>query len=87
MSIHTYNEMKKLRDVLRPIQFEIAARDKHVGYIKIEVRTLKERCCHTTESVPYKRMPRIMIEANLEEKVNWHNIFTPKYYISQAIGP
>ena len=28
-----------------------------------------------------------MIEANLEDKVHWHNVFTPKYYISQAIGP
>ena len=42
MSIHTYNELKKVRYVLRPIHFEIVARDKHVGEIKIEVRTLKE---------------------------------------------
>ena len=26
------------------------------------------------------------MEANLEDKVQW-NIFTPKYYISQDIGP
>ena len=32
-------------------------------------------------------MPRITIEAKLKGKVHLHNIFTPKYYISQAIGP
>ena len=31
-------------------------------------------------------MPMIMIRANLEEKIHWNNIFTPKDYISQAIG-
>ena len=29
----------------------------------------------------------MMIKAKLEYKVNWHNIFTPKYYILQTIGP
>ena len=32
-------------------------------------------------------MSMIMIEANLEYKFHWDNIFTPKCYISQAIGP
>ena len=32
-------------------------------------------------------MSRITIKANTEDKVHWHNIFTPKYYISKAIGP
>ena len=32
-------------------------------------------------------MPRISIKANLEDKVHWNNIFTPKYYILQAIRP
>ena len=31
-------------------------------------------------------MPRIMIEANLEDNVHWHNIFNPKDYILQDIG-
>ena len=40
-----------------------------------------------TASTPYNPMPRIMIKANLEEKVYWHTILTPKYYITQVIGP
>ena len=42
MSVHTDNEFEKVMDLLRPIHFEIAARGKHVGNIKREVRTLNE---------------------------------------------
>ena len=86
-SIHIYNKFEKIRDIIRPIHFEIYARGKHVGNIKREVRILKERCLCTTSYVPYKEMPSITIKANLEEKFHCHKIFTPEYYTSQAIGP
>ena len=86
MSIHAYNEFEKVWKLLRKIHFEIDARIEHVGDIEREVRTLKEKCRCTTASVLYKHMPRIMMEANLEYKVQW-NIFIPKYYISQAFRP
>ena len=31
-------------------------------------------------------MPTIVIKTNTEDKVHWHNLFTSKYYISEAIG-
>ena len=51
------------------------------------MKTLKEQCRCTTVSIPYKRMQVITIEANLEDKVHWHNIFTPICYTLQALGP
>ena len=42
MSVHTDNEFEKVRDLLRPIHFEISARGEHVGDINREVRTHKE---------------------------------------------
>ena len=74
-------------EILRPIHFEIVARGEHVGDIDREVITLKERCHCKTEYIPYKCMTRTIIEKNLEDKVHWNNIFTPKDFISQAIEP
>ena len=86
-SVYSDNMFEKLGYILRPIHFEISARGDHVGSIRREVRNINQQCHCTTASVPYKRIPRIMIEANLGDKVHWHNIFTPKDYISQDIGP
>ena len=87
MYAHADNGFQKVRELLRPVHFEIAARGKHVGNIEREVRTLKKRCRCTMVFVPYKRMPRIMIKENLEDKFHLHNIFTPEYYTLQAIRP
>ena len=73
--------------LLRPKHFEIASRGEHVGDMEREVRTLKEQCRCTMVSVPYKRMPSIMIKSNLEDKVHWHNIYTTKYFTLQDIMP
>ena len=70
-----------MRGILRPIHFEISARGEHIGDIKREVRTFKEQCLYNMAFVPYTYMPRIMDEANLEDKVHWNNIFTQKDYI------
>ena len=87
ISICTDNEFNKVRYIIRPIKLEISTRDKHVGDIERELRKLKEKCRCKKVFVPYKRMPSMVIKENLKDNVHWHNIFTPKDYILQAIAP
>ena len=86
-SLHGDNEFTMVEEALRPIHVEIAARGEHVGDIERNVRTVKERCRCTTTSLPYKRVPRIMIDANIEDKIHWLNEFTPRDYIHPTMGP
>ena len=51
------------------------------------MRIFKKLLRCTTVSTPYKCTPRIMIEANLEDKVNRNKSFTPRDYILQSIRP
>jgi hypothetical protein len=68
---------------------EIAARGEHVGDIKRKVRVVKERSrCTTIANISvYKRMPRVMINENLKDKVSWLNVFKPKDYIHPVTVP
>ena len=86
-AIHGDNEFEKIRPLVAPISVELCGREEHVPDIERAVRTVKERSRCTTCSLPYKRIPGLMIDANLQDKLSWLNLFPPHDYLSPSIGP
>ena len=85
--IHGDNEFEKVKTLMAPIPVECCGREEHVPDIERAIRTVKERTRCTTTALPYKKLPGIMIDSNIQEKITWLNQFPPKNYISPAIGP
>ena len=88
-TIYGDNEFEKIVEAVRPIHVEIVGRGQHVGDLECCVRTVKEGCRCTTSNLnnTYKRMPRVMIDAIVEEKIHWLNTFPPTDYIHPHTGP
>ena len=86
-AIHGDNEFEKIRTLLAPIPVELCGREEHVPDIERAVLTLKDRSRCTTHAIPYKKIPGVMIDANIQDKLHWLNQFPPKDYISSSIGP
>ena len=85
--IYGDNEFEKVKGLMGPTPVETCGRDEHVPDIERDIRTVKERSRCTTSTLPYKRIPRAMIDANLKEKIHWLNAFAPKDYLSPSISP
>ena len=81
--IHGDNEFEKVKTLMAPIPVECCGREEHVPDIERAIRTVKERTRCTTTALPYKKLPGIMIDSNIQEKITWLNQFPPKNYISR----
>ena len=86
-SIFGDNKFEKIKPLVAPIHVETCGRDEHVPDIERVVRTVKERSCCTTSTLPYKRIPGVMIDSNIQDKIFWLNQFPPPDNLSDAIGP
>ena len=88
-TIYQDNAFEKIVEAVRPIHLEIVVRGQHVGDIERCVRTVKEGCRCTTSNLndTYKRMPRVMIDAIVKDKIHWLNTFQPTDCIDPHTGP
>ena len=86
-AIHGDNEFEKIRSLIAPIRLHGCGREEHIPDIERAIYTFKERCRCSTVSLPYKHLPKVMVDANIEDKIHWLNHFTPKDYISPSISP
>jgi hypothetical protein len=72
------NEFEALREHLSPTPLNVVARGKHVGPIERLVRTIKERVRCSCQSLPYKKITRLMTRSIVESSVTWLNAFPAK---------
>ena len=88
-TIYGDNELENIVEAVRPIHVEIFGHGQHVGDLERCVRTVKEGCRCTTSNLndTYKRMPRVVIDAMVKDKIHWLNIFPPTDYIHPHTGP
>jgi hypothetical protein len=79
-----------------PIQGELAAlgitlnkcsREEHVPVAERRIRTLKERCRCIFNTLPFKKLPGMLIVQMVSTCNFWLNIFPPKDGVSRAINP
>jgi hypothetical protein len=81
------NEFETLREHLSPTPLNIVARGEHVGAIERSVRTIKERVRCSCQSLPYKKITKLMTRSIVESSVTWLNAFPAKEGASKTMSP
>ncbi len=54
-------EFDKLKDLLTHIALKTTAAREHVGEIEQKIRVIKGRASGTINTLPYKKLPRLMV--------------------------
>ena len=81
------NQFECLRDDLLPILLTIVGTGEHVGDIERSIRTIKEGARTTTQGLPFKRYPRVLVDAIIQKAVSDRNSFPEENGISADISP
>jgi hypothetical protein len=55
------NEFKKVRDHLPGVNLNLPAAGEHIAEIERRIRVVKERCCGIVTTLPYPKMPQLML--------------------------
>jgi len=86
---HGDGEFESLRADLADAgaSLNIAAENEHVPEVERYIRTLKERTRATYNTVPFKRMPGIMISELVHASTYWLNMFPAKDGVSATQSP
>jgi Reverse transcriptase (RNA-dependent DNA polymerase) len=86
---HGDGEFESLRADLADVgaQLNVTAEDEHVPEAERYVRTLKERARATYNTVPFKKMPGIMIVELVHAANYWLNMFPANDGVSSTLSP
>jgi hypothetical protein len=68
-------EFDKLKNLLAYIALNTTAAREHVGKIKQKIRVIKDRARGTINTLPYKKLPRLMVIELLHFCMMWMNSF------------
>jgi len=80
-------EFEKLRPLMPQVALNTTATREHVGEIEQKIRVIKERARGTFNTLPYKKIPRVMTIELLHFCVMWMNSFPVKSGISEKWSP
>jgi hypothetical protein len=80
-------EFEKLRTLLPHMALNTTAAHEHVGEIERKIRVIKERVRGTFNTLPYKKLPKMMVVELLHFCVMWMNSFPVKSGISEKWSP
>ena len=84
---HGDNEFAHIEGHVVPATTHICATGEHVPEIERSIRTVKERTRCTVHSMPYKRLPNMMMKHIVLNSVYWLNAFPSKNGISSTMSP
>jgi len=65
----------------------ITAEDEHVPEVERYIRTIKERTCAVHNTVPFKKMPGMMIVEMVHASNYWLNMFPANAGVSATQSP
>jgi hypothetical protein len=80
-------EFEKLRHLMPHVVLNTTAAREHVGEIERKIRVIKERARGTFNTMPYNKLPRVMVIELLHFCVMWMNSFPVKSGISEKWSP
>jgi len=80
-------EFEKLRHLMPHVVLNTTAAREHVGEIERKIRVIKERARGTFNTIPYKKLPKVMVIELLHFCVMWMNSFPVKSGISEKWSP
>jgi hypothetical protein len=63
------------------------SREEHVPVAERRIRTLKERCRSICNTLPFKKLPGMLVVQMVSTCNFWLNVFPPKDGVSQKINP
>jgi hypothetical protein len=69
------------------VQFNLCAQNEHVPEIKRFIRTVKDRTRSGYHSLPFKRIPRLIVIRLVSNGVFWRNAFPHKDGVSSTLSP
>jgi hypothetical protein len=83
------NEFKSLQNLvpILVINTTATAAKEHVPEIKQRIRLIKERGRGTLNTLPYKKIPQLMLIELIYHMVLWLNVFLTKSRILQTLSP
>ena len=85
--VHADSELECVRDSLLPIEMNIVPADCHVGEVERSIRTIKERLRSCAHGLPFKRLPRLLVQHMVADVVRCLNQFPRKNGISDTMSP
>ena len=80
-------EFEKLRPLMLHVALNTTAAREHVREIEQKIRVIKERARGMFNTLPYKKIPRVMVIELLHFCVMWMNSFPVKLGISEKWSP
>ena len=80
-------EFDKLKPLMPHVALNTTAAREHVGEIERKIRVIKERARGTFNTMPYKKLPKMMVKELLHFCVMWMNTFPMKSAISKKWSP
>ncbi len=80
-------EFEKLKNLLPHVALYTTAAREHVDEIKQKIRVTKERARGMTNSLPYKKLPKLLVIELLHFCVMWMNSFPIRSEISDRWSP
>jgi len=84
--LHANMEFECIRNDVLPSRLNVTANDDHVGEVKQSIWTMKERARTTIHGLPFKRFPKVMIQALVYHAAKGLNQFPAKNGISDTLS-
>jgi hypothetical protein len=81
------NEFEKLKPLLPTLSINTTAANEHVPEIERRIRLIKERGRGILNTLPFKKMPRVILVELIYHVVLWLNAFPSKSGISDTLSP
>jgi len=63
------------RNAVAPSRLHICSRGEYVPIIERSIRTVKERARAVLQGLPYKRIPKVMVQSLMAQIARWLNTF------------
>jgi hypothetical protein len=80
-------EFEKLKPLIPHVALNTTASQEHIREIEQKIRVIKEKARGTFNTLPYKKLPRMMVIELLHFCVMWMNSFPVKSGISEKWSP
>ena len=80
-------EFRGIRKYVFPTRLNVTAANDHVGKVERSIRTIKERTRTTIHGLPFKRLPKLLIQELIYHAAKGLNQFPTKNGISDTLSP
>jgi hypothetical protein len=85
--IHANSQFACKQDVVQPINMDIVTPDTRVGEVERSIRTVKQRIRSCAHGLPFKQLPKLMVQHIVSDAVRYLNQFRRKNDISTTLSP